>query len=314
MANKADTSTSFRISASVAAVLLIVAAALTFLQGSGGGAQSTEMAALSQAIPGQASAAVAGTPGGFDKLDASLKRLASLRRSAGASIPGSSSQWQQLESRAGAIVAKRADIEALAAATANIQSGTTSILELSNEMLDRAGATSVMQEFQQRAARIGQSVAGLAGNPDVATVAANVSADATFLQTVSDALSGEDTELDVRPLNNAGQEAVIVPLAGLLAELQTEVERVNSSAGQIGNIAETRAQLATSAENLAGAFSSDGGGSPLPVFLQTIWIPLGLIALAIILLIVMIVLNSKSSQFESTAKIQAEQGRRRSHR
>ena len=310
MANKADTSTMFRIYALVAAALLIAAAALTFFQGSGGGAQSTELAALSQALPGQAAAAIDGTPGGFDKLDASLTRLASLRRSAGASIPGSSSQWQQLESRAGAIVAKRADIEALAAATSNIQSATASILELSNEMLDRAGATAVVQEFQQRAARIGQSVAGLATNPDAATVAADVSADASFLQTVSDALSGENTELDVRPLNNAGREAVIVPLAGLLAELQTEVQRVNGSAGEIGTIAAAQAQLATSAADLAGVFSGDGGSSPLPGFLQSIWIPLGLIGLALILVVVMMILNSKSSQFEGMAKIQAEQNDR----
>jgi len=310
MANNTDTSTMFRIVALVAAVLLIAAAVLTFFQGSGGNSQTTELAALSQAIPNQADAAVGGAQGSFDILDASLKRLAALRRSAGPSIPGSSSQWQQLESRAGAIVAKRADIEALVSATSNIQSGTASILELSNEMLDRAGATAVVQEFQQRAARIGQSAAGLATNPDAATVAANISSDAAFLQTVSDALSGENTELDVRPLNNEGREVVLVPLASLLAELQTEVGRVNGSAGQIGNIAETQSQLATSAANLAAAFSGNGGGSPLPGFLQILWIPLGLIGLAIILVIVMLVLNSKSSQFESTAKIQAEQNDR----
>jgi twitching motility protein PilJ len=300
----------FRISASVAAVLLVAAAVLAFFQGSSGGAQSTELAALSQAIPNQAGAAIEGAPQGFDKLDASLRRLASLRRSAGTAVPGSSSQWQQLESRAGAIAAKRTDIEALADATTNIQSGAASILELSNEMLDRAGATAVVQEFQQRAARIGQSVVDLASNPDAATVAASVSADAAFLQTVSDALSGGDTELDVRPLDDAGREAIIVPLAGLLAELQAEVDRANTGAEKIGNITEARAQLESSAAGLASAFSGGGDSSPLPGALQSIWIPLGLIAFAIVLIIVMMVLNSRSSQFESTAKIQAEQNER----
>jgi len=310
MANTADTSTMFRIIALVAAALLIAAAALTFFQGSSGNSQTTELAALSQVIPGQASAAVSGVQGGFDELDASLTRLAALRRSAGPGVPGSASQWQQLESRAGAIVASRADIEALAAATSNIQSSTASILELSNEMLDRAGATAVVQEFQQRTARIGQSAAGLATNPDAATVAANIAGDVAFLQTVNDALSGENTELDVRPLNNAGREAVLVPLASLLAALQSEVERVNGSAGQIGNVAEAQTQLATSAANLAAAFSGNGGASPLPAFLQILWIPLGLIALAIVLVIAMMVLNSRSSQFETTAKVQAEQNER----
>lgn len=300
----------FRISAAAAAVLLLLAAALMFFQGSGANTQTAELAALSQAIPNQANAALEGTQGGFDRFDASLKRLASLRRSAGADVPGTSALWQQLESRAGAIIAKRADIEALASAASNIQSDTGSILELSNEMLDRVGATAVIQEFQQRAARIGQSVTGLATNPDATALAAAVSADVAFLQTVNDALSGEQTELDVRSLDGAGRDAVTVPLARMLTELQTEVERINGSVGQIGNIAEAQTQLATSAANLAGAFSGSGDGSLLPGFLQSLSIPLSLIGLAIFLVVVMLVLNSKSSKFESTAKIQAEQNER----
>jgi len=310
MVIKAGTSLIFRIVASAAAALLIAAAVLTFIQNNGGNPQTVELAALSQAIPSQASAALGGADGGFNKLDASLTRLAALRRSAGSGVPGSSSQWQQLESRAGAIVGKRADFEALASATTNIQSATASILELSNEMLDRAGATAVIQEFQQRAARISQSVTGLASNPDAAAVAANISEDAAFLRAVSDALSGVNTELDVRPLNDEGQEVVLVPLAGLLVELQTELERVNSSAGQIGNIAEAQSQLMATAATLAVAFSGSDGGSPLPGLLQIPWIPLGLIGLAIILIIGLMVLNTRSSRFETTAKIQAEQSER----
>jgi len=86
MANKTDTSTIFRIVATVTAVLLLAAAALTYFQSQGGSGQAAELAALSQSIPSQASRAMAGEEGGFDKLDANLKRLAQLRRSAGAAV------------------------------------------------------------------------------------------------------------------------------------------------------------------------------------------------------------------------------------
>ena len=96
MAKKADTTSLFRLIAAIAAVLLLAAAALTFFQNTGDNPQAGELAALSQALPGQAGAALAGTPEGFDRLDNSLQQLAKLRRSAGSAAPGSTADWQQL--------------------------------------------------------------------------------------------------------------------------------------------------------------------------------------------------------------------------
>lgn len=127
MANTSNTSSIFKIVASITAVLLIAAATLSYFQGGGGSSQAAELAALSQAIPAQAAAALNGTGGGFARLDSSLKRLAQLRRSAGASTPGSSSAWQELESRAAAILAKRADAEALIVATANVSASAAAV-------------------------------------------------------------------------------------------------------------------------------------------------------------------------------------------
>jgi len=292
------------------AVLLIVAAILTYFQAAGGNSQTAQLAALSQAIPNQATAALDGAAGGFDKLDSSLKRLAQLRRSAGPAVPGSSAEWQQLESRAAAIVARRADVELLTDATASIVASVAPILELSNELLDRSSATAIIQEFQQRAARIGQSAPGLASNPNAATVAATINDDAAFLRVVFDALSGEDTELDVRPLNAAGREAALVPLGSHLSALEAQVERVMSSVEPVNGLAAAQAELMSSAANLEGAFSGSAIGSSLPGLLQTPWIPLGLIALGIILVLVLLVLNAQTSKFETTAKVQAEQNER----
>jgi twitching motility protein PilJ len=309
MTKTTNTSSIFKVVAIATLAVLILAAALSYFQGGGSNAQAVELAALSQSIPGQAAAALRGADGGFDRLDNSLKRLAQLRRSAGATAPGSSAAWQQLESRAAAILAKRSDVEALTGATASIAAAVTSILDLSNDLLDRSGATGVVQEFQQRAARIAQSAPGLATNSAAASVAADISSDAAFLRTVVSALSGEDTELDVRPLNSEGREAVLVPLGSQLADLEAQVDIIGASLG-VGNLAEAQAQLANSAATLGNAFSGAESGSPLPGFLQLALIPLGLIVLAVLLVVGLLALNMKSSKFETAAKIQAEQNER----
>jgi len=65
-----------------------------------------------------------------------------------------------------------------------------------------------------------------------------------------------------------------------------------------------------SAAALSNAFSGAESASPLPSILQTNWIPLGIIGLAILLVVGLMVLNSRSSHFETTAKVQAEQNER----
>ena len=310
MANKTDTSSIFRIIAVVTVISLLAAAALTYLHGDGGNGQAAELAALSQSIPSQAARAIAGEEGGFDNLDASLKRLAQLRRSASRSVAGSSSQWQQLESRAAAIVAKRGDVETLTNAGSVIAATAADTLELSNGLLDRSGSTAVIQDFQQRVARIGRAARGLTVNPNSATVATGIANDAAFLRTVADALGGKSTALDVRALNNEGKEVVLVPLAELLSELETQVDLVSSSVGQVSGLNDVHDDLVASAAALSNGFAGAESASSLPGMLRATWIPLALIALALLLVVGLLVLNSRSSHFEATAKVQVEQNER----
>ena len=103
MAKQTEKSSLFNVVAGLLALCLIVVAALTYWQ-SGNKVQATpELAALSQAIPLQAANALNGTDGAFDRLDNSVRKVAALRRGG---APGRASDWQQLESRAAAIVAK----------------------------------------------------------------------------------------------------------------------------------------------------------------------------------------------------------------
>ena len=310
MAKTTDTSTIFRLLAIVTAVLLLLAGALIYLQGSGGNPQTAQLAALSQAVPAQARAAIGGEEGGFARLDSSLSRLASLRRSAGPGLPGASSDWQQLETRGAALLAARDGVDALVEAGASIESRVEPILGLTNELLDRSGATAVIQEFQQRVARMGRASPGIATNPNAETVATGLANDAAFLRSVVDALSGKDSELDITPLDAEGREAALVPIDGEISEIEAAVQVIADNVAEIGDLAAAQADLAASAAVLGEAFAGSSGASPLPGFLQIVWIPVGMIGLAIVLVIVLIALNARSATFEQTAKEQAEQNDR----
>ena len=310
MAKKTNVTSTFRLIAIVSIVMLLAAAALTYLRSGGDGSSTAEIAALSQSIPSQARAALQGDADGFAKLESSLQRLAQLRRSAGPAVPGSSSAWQQLESQATAVLSKRADVEAVNDAGANIAASVAPILELSNGLLDRAGSPGVIQEMQQRAANLGRTAPSLVTSTNAATAAAEVADDAAFLRTVANALAGQSTGLDVRALRGADVNAVLTPLQGHVADIETQAERIAASITQVDSLLDVQGQLAGSAASLAGAFSGDGAGSLLPGFLQSPYIPLGLIVLVLIAVGVLVFLNSKSGKFEQTAQEQADQNER----
>ena len=310
MANSTDTSKIFRIVAIVVALLLVIAGGLVFLQASGG-SSSAELAAWSQSMPDRASAALSGTGGGFDAFNTSVTKLAELRRSAGPSVPGSSGDWRELASSAAAILAKRTDIEAMITAAAGIATSSAAILELSNELLDRSSATAVIQEFQQRADRLARNSQGLASRSGAANAAAGIADDAAFLRNVTNALSGEASDLDVRALNDEGREVVLVPLIGHLAELEAQVEVINASAPAVEGLNEAQAALVAASRKLMDtAFSDSASTSVLPAFLTILWIPIGLVGLTVVLVVVLVALNGRSAVFERTAKEQAEQNER----
>jgi twitching motility protein PilJ len=247
-----------------------------------------------------------GEAGAFEQLDDSVKKVASLRR---AGAPGSSSDWQQLESRAAAILAKRSEIEVVQGAAAQIVADATTILENSNELLDRSGSTAIIQEFQQRADRIRATAATL---PRASDGAANsIAGDVAFLRNVANALSGEASDLDMRALNDEGREVALVPIIGHLSSLEEQSAALAANLGTVSELAATQSELAAAAGTLlSSAFAESGGQSLLPSVLTIPWIPIGLAGLALFLVVVLLLLHSKASVFERTAKVQAEQNER----
>ena len=304
MAKKTDTTSLFRTVALLAAFALLAAAALVYLQPSGGGAASPELAALSQAIPLRTSNALAGRNGAFDTLERDLGRMAELRRASGA--PGTGADWQQLESRASAILGRRVAIEA----AAGIRNAGNDAVKLSDELLSRSGSTAVIQEMQQRASDIASAASGLRGSADAGAALETISGHIDFLRSVSAALAGESSPLDVAPLGADGQAAVVEPLTLLIDDLEAHVAAVSENADQLAGIATAQQEVTAAAGTLADAFRGDGAGSALPGILSNGWIPVGLILFAIVLVVVLVLLNVRMAAFERQARDQGQQNER----
>ena len=306
MTTRNDNASTFRIVAGVTAALLLVAAVLVYLQGGSGGRTSApELAALSQAMPLQAAGALAGEDGAFNRLDASARRIAVLRRSG---APGRSADWQQLESQAAAILARRSEVEAVTGAAAGLAGGAQTALQASEELLDRSGATATIQEFQQRADRIRRAAEALPRGGERAAEA--IAGDVTFLRNVVNGLNGDESALDIRSLNEEGREAVVAPLLDVIASLEEQSAAVGANIAAVGGLGEAQSRLAATADRLLGTAFDGRGGSVLPGFLSSAWIPIGVVGLAIVLVLGLQMLHAKVSVFERMAREQADQNER----
>ena len=312
MAQKTDKSPAFVILAAMSALLLLAAAGFLYLQsidGSGSDTARSEFAALSQAIPLHAGNALAGTPQEFTRLDADLKRLAELRRSSLRGIPGGSSAWDKLNQHAEAILAKRADVEAVQEAAAVIKEHMPIMTEQIDGLLGRSGATAVIQEFQRRGAQLVQSLDGLAGAEDAAAVASSVADDATYLRLVTDALSGASTNLDVAALDDALREVFLVPIISELTNIEEQLSRIAASAPQLAGLGSSSQGLSTVAASLYDSTFSTSR-SAVGGILANPLIPLACVGIAFFLLGGLAYLHSKTAVFERTSKQQAEQNER----
>ena len=303
MADKTNTSTAFRLVAMVVALALTAAGGLVFLQS--GAPSSAALTAISQALPKQANDALIGEDGGFPPLADSVSRLGEL----GGSAPGSAAEWRELSTRAESILGRRADIEALNTAAAGISATAGEILGLSDQLLNLTPSTAVVQELQQRSSRLATETSGLALSEDAGQASEAIAADVAFLREVANALTGEASSLDVRPLDAAGQEAVAGPLAAHVAELESRSGALSAGAMQMAGLRDQLAGLESASASIMNSAIS-GAQRSLPAFLALPWLPIGLMGLGVILVMVLMALNARSSTFERMAREQAEQNER----
>jgi twitching motility protein PilJ len=304
MVQKSENASKFNRIAALVAFCLVVAAAFFFLQSRGGNPSSTELVALSQAMPRQAAKALAGDTGAFDALRSSVRKVSALSVAA---VPGRASDWQQLQDAANSILGARDSLLAFGAARETIKSDSEAILQMSDALLERSGSTAIIQEFQQRADRLRQTANSLPD--DAASALESIVADAGFVQAVFSALSGEPSNLDIRALGNSDRDAALAPIADNVASLGEQGAALRAHVDNVTAAVLAGADLTSSADRLLGAASGTAAGI-LPGYLGTVWLPLGALGVALLLLIVLFLLHKKAAAFERNAREHAEQNER----
>lgn len=312
MADKPQKSSAFSILATALAVLLLAVAGLLYLRTSGGGGPEgsrAELAALSQAIPLHAGSALAGDKQGFARLDADLKRLETLRRASSVGMPGGGAAWDKLHQEAQTILSKRADIQAIQEASAIITKRVSVLLELSDRLLERSGATAFIQEFQQRGGAIVRSLSTWAGARDPAQIARAMAEDAAYLRLVVNALSGEPTSLDLAALDAAARQTSLVPINVELTEIEKQLGRIVAGSGEIAGLKAAGQSLLTAAGSLYDASFSRSDSASRGI-IENPTTPLALLGLALLLLVGLAVVYGRTAVFERTSKVQAEQNER----
>jgi twitching motility protein PilJ len=314
MAIKSKSFSAYTVLASLLAVLLVVAAGIVYLQvGRAGssGSGTAELAALSQAIPRYATDAINGDAGALQQLDASVNRLAGLRDAAVVGgLPGGSGAWRDLEQHGRTLLQKRAEIEAISNAQAFVSEHMLQMLIASDALLDHSASTSIVQQFQQRGAKLEQVLQGLMVSADPAATASTLAADIAWMRQVTNALSGVASELDVRALDAPTREASLVPVTGLLSDIEQQVNLATQAAAGIGDIRGSLGGLTKTAGTLLdGAFAdgSDAGSSGL---FASPWLPVGLIGATLLLLAGLAALHARSTVYERTSREQSEQNER----
>ncbi len=263
MAQITDKSSAFTIIASALAVSLIAAAAVLFLQSgnsSSSGGSAPALAAVSQAIPLHTSSALSGDSEGFDHLTADVERLAGLRQNTSTlGLPGGAAAWDELERHARAVLAQRTNIESITGAARLVNDRMPRLLSASDALLDVSGATAVVQELQRRGAEVQSGLTGLATSGTAAATAQAISDDMAYLRSVTDALSGLSSTVDVAALDDATREATLIPVTTQLADIEAQVSAAVAAAGNIDDLGGAIVGVNNVASTLlSSAFSSSG--------------------------------------------------------
>jgi len=312
MATNTDKLSAFTMLAAALALALLAVAGILYLgSGSGNGSDGNRaaLAAISQSMPLHATAALRGETSGFNDLQTDVDRLARLRR--GSVLPGGAAAWDNLDRHAQAILAKKNEIETITGAARLADERVPRLLTAADALLDQSGATSLIQQFQRRAAALQATLSGLAiaaaeGNSIAAEAVAD---DMAFLRSVTAALSGEPSTLDVAPLGAAARESVLMPIVSELMDLEAPVAAAVQAAPGLSDLGDSVAGLSAAAATLlSGAFSTPGaaGGG----LLASPWLPIGLLVVALLLLTGLVMIHSRTSIFERASREQAEQNER----
>ena len=207
---------------------------------------------------------------------------------------------------------RRDDIESITGAARLVDERMPQMLTASDALLDQSGATAAVQEFQRRGAAVRVALSGLAasaagGNSRTAqAIAENM----TYLRSVTEALSGGDSALDIAALDDAAREVALVPVISELVDIEAQVAAAITAAANLGDLGASVTGINNVAATLLGGAFSSSGVSVQAACLPTLSCHLALLVLALLLVGGLVLLHSKAAVFEQTSREQSEQNER----
>ena len=314
MARQTDKSSTFTILALLLGLSVLATAGVLYLQSTGSGssdAASAALAAVSQAIPLHAAAALSGDEDGFPRLESDVQRLRNLRQGlALPGMPGGTGTWDELTRHAEAILAKRAEIESVISASVYVDRQMPVMLAASDQLLNLSGSSAVVLEFQNRGAAVRSGLALLAadiGSGDAENITATIATNMVFIRMVTDALSGADTNLDVAPLDAATRELVLVPVISELMDIEARVESAVDA--NLSGIGASLTGVASVSSSLLDSEFSDDGSAGGGILAQSL-LPFIFLGVALALVVGIIFMHSRTAVYEKSSREQSEQNER----
>jgi len=304
MAEKPDKSSVFTLLAVLTAVLLLTAGGAAWLQGSersaGDPARAT-LAALSQSIALQASRLRSGDPGAFEALETDLAALDDARARA-ARVPGRRADWDALAAGGKAILAQRTALVAIDEAAANVRARTPDVVAAAEALLGDSGAPAALADFQRRALALAEGVSELRGSDAPQALADDIAESLARMLAVRDALAGRETSLDIVPLPEGARADTLAPLDESLTSIENDAGIVLDNVAAVAAVADGAGAVLEAAASLRGAVAGGGAGAA-PGLIGHPWTVPGLLAAALLLVLVLGILHARSAVFERAAKV-----------
>jgi twitching motility protein PilJ len=324
----ADTNRTFGVSflpALIAfAVLCVAAAAGLYLLGSRDSTQGAdqlrqinELVALSQKIPSQATGALSGNTAAFDALATSSQRYARVAEAIGPEAQSLGASTQLLK-QTQAILGARESTLAVQKAATDINPLLQQLLQGLGNVVSGLGAQNVesmtrhLERFEMTGLRLQQDTEALAGGlGDTSKIARRLADGIDYMGQVIGGLAGEDAGLGLPVIAGDDAKARLKTTSDLYAQLSGNVRTAISSADRIRAARESNTALAASADQIFSHYQDRlGVANATQGLLASKAVIGGLLAAALIALLIIGVLHKKSGNLRQSLELQQSKNER----
>jgi twitching motility protein PilJ len=280
----------------------------------GRSAHYAELLTASQKIPLQANLALSGNAAAFDNLSESRQRY----EEAASNLPEvqSSAASKALLDQSATVVAGKEAALAVHKVAADIRALVPQLLQSLGNVASALGSPGVegmtrhLERFELMGERLRQDVEALAGGVgDPSAIARRLADSIDYMGQVVGELGGDDSGLGLPKITAADAQARFKSTSALYSQLSEQVRSAITSAERVRESRTAAASLLTSADELHAQFSGRVSAVGSSQSFGGAWLPVGLLAAAIVALVIVSLLYARSN-LRKKLEIQANKNER----